>query len=438
MCCPGTDGLFPEILEKLKKIVANSIAVSHPNTAGHFHCAPLISALVAEVFISALNQSMDSFDQAPMATVLEQRMIRWLGTRVGFPQAAGGVFTSGGTQSNFMGLLLARDSCLESTWNWNAQKHGLPPDAKRLRILGSEVAHFSVEKSASQLGLGTDSVLRVSSDSSFRMSVQALRLQLQELRKTGLTPIAVVTTVGSTDFGSIDPLAEIAEICHSSGIWLHVDAAYGGALLFSTQYRHLLKGIENADSVGIDFHKLFWQPISCSAFLLRDANQFRHMALHADYLNPESHEQAGIPNLVTTSIATTRRFDALKLWVSLQALGERKLGQMIDRTFELATAVAHSIRRTPQLELFQEPRLGCVLFRYRPEDGRDSTELNATLRHRLFERGIAVLGHTRIHNDVYMKLTCMNPAVDEQQYAAVVNAVVEEGRKIESEIRLAR
>ena len=161
--------------------------------------------------------------------------------------------------------------------------------------------------------------------------------------------MAIVATAGTTDFGSVDPLPEIAALAGSAGAWLHVDAAYGGALLFSAQHRDKLRGIEAADSLSVDFHKLFWQPIPCSAFLLRDARHFDAIKLYADYLNPELHEDAGIPNLVTTSLLTTRRFDALKLWISFQTLGRARLAAMIDRTIALAVHAAKSHKRsTPQ------------------------------------------------------------------------------------------
>ena len=292
--------------------------------------------------ISALNQSMDSFDQAPIATIVEQKMIRWLCAEAGLPATADGTFTTGGSQSNYMALLLARDAFLQKHWNWSAQKSGLPPEARRLRIFCSEVAHFTVEKAASQLGLGTDAVVRVDVDEHFRMSLAALRNALDATRDEGLLPMAIVATAGTTDFGSVDPLPELASIAQAAGAWLHVDAAYGGALLFSAQHRDKLTGIEAADSLGIDFHKLFWQPIPCSAFLLRDARHFESIKLYADYLNPELHEDEGIPNLVTTSLLTTRRFDALKLWISFQTLGRAKLAAMIDRTVELAQHAAKS------------------------------------------------------------------------------------------------
>ncbi len=212
-----------------------------------------------------------------------------------------------------------------------------------MRILCSEVAHFTVEKSAAQLGLGTDAVVRVAVDDEFRMRPESLRIALDGMRDQDLLPFAVVATAGTTDFGSVDPLPEIAALSKAAGAWLHVDAAYGGVLLFSPRHREKLNGIESADSLSIDFHKLFWQPIPASAFLLRDARNFELIELHADYLNPETHEEQGIPNLVTSSLLTTRRFDVLKLWFSFQLLGREKLGAMIDRTIELASFAAQGL-----------------------------------------------------------------------------------------------
>ena len=431
---PERECSLSSVLDRLSAVIEHSVVVSHASTAAHFHSPPLIAALAAEVVIAALNQSMDSFDQAPASTVLEQRMVKWLCSRAGFPSNAGGIFTTGGTQSNFMGLLLARDWCLQSHWNWSAQKRGLPPEASRLRILCSEVAHFTIEKSAAQLGLGTDAVVKVQSDASFRMCPKSLHATIDELKQAELVPMAIVATAGSTDFGSVDPILEIASVCRSAQAWFHVDAAYGGALLFSNRNLGMLEGIEKADSIGLDFHKLFWQPISCSAFLLRDSSQFQHMELHADYLNPETHDALGIPNLVTNSLSTTRRFDALKLWVSLQMLGQDKLSKMIDRTLELAKHAAKVIQRTPRLELLQEPSLGCVLFRYRPTGSTDSDVLNAKIRQRLFDRGVAVIGHTRVQKRQFLKLTCMNPAVSEEQYEALLLKVVQQGQELEDEV----
>jgi len=417
---------WEQISAHLGQVVSNSIAVSDPATAAHLHCPPLLAALAAETVISALNQSMDSFDQAPVATVIEQKLLRWLCTEARLPQSADGTFTTGGSQSNYMGLLLARDAFLLKQWNWSAQKLGLHPEAKRLRIMCSEVAHFTVEKSAAQLGLGTDSVVRVGVDQHFRMSPEALQRSVADLRSHNLLPLAIVATAGTTDFGSIDPMAEIGEISRASGAWLHVDAAYGGALLFSPQHRGKLAGIEAADSLSIDFHKLFWQPIPCSVLLLRDAENFASIKMHAEYLNPEGHESAGIPDLVTKSLLTSRRFDALKLWISFQTLGRSRLAAMIDRTISLADHAAAVIRRTPHLQLMCERQLSTVVFRALPSSGDgDADQLNVAIRQRLFDTGRAVIGHTRVRQHQCLKFTCMNPAVTEAQMEALIQSIVQ-------------
>ncbi|MGB8063266.1 MAG: pyridoxal-dependent decarboxylase [Candidatus Sulfotelmatobacter sp.] len=334
-----------------------------------------------------------------------------------------------------MGLLLARDTCLRQQWNWSAQKSGLPPEARQLRILCSEVAHFTVEKSAMQLGLGTDAVLRVAVDDHFRMDPAALRAALAALQSQNLFTMAIVATAGTTDFGSIDPLPALASLARAANTWLHVDAAYGGALLFSADHRAKLAAIEHADSLSIDFHKLLWQPIPCSVFLVRKGQHFDSIKMHADYLNPEpdpDEDEEGVPNLVTTSLLTSRRFDALKLWISFQSLGRTQLAAMIDRTIGLAAYASEIMRNTPSLELICEPQLSTVVFRYIPrQPGLHADEINSSIRRRLFESGSAVIGHTRLRGQQCLKFTCMNPATSEAQMKELIEAVVAQGNKLE-------
>lgn len=427
---PERENSIDQVSEALRTVIANSVSLSHPATIAHLHCPPLMASLAAEVVISALNQSMDSFDQAPIATVVEQKWFRWLCAEAGLPSTASGTFTTGGSQSNYFGLLLARDAFVQKHWNWSAQKSGLPEQARRLRILCSEVAHFTVEKSASQLGLGTDAVVRVAVDGRFRMEIRGLRDALCSLRSQSLLPMAIVATAGTTDFGSIDPLAEIAVLAGGVGAWLHVDAAYGGALLFCDKHRSKLGGIERADSMAIDFHKLFWQPIPCSAFLLRETAQFDLIKMHADYLNPEAHEHEGIPNLVTNSLLTSRRFDALKPWISFQSLGRHKLAAMLDRTIGLAQHAAEVIRGTPQLELLCEPQISTVVFRYVPPGERNADLINSALPQRLFERGEAIIGHTRVRGRQCLKFTCMNPTVTEKQLEELIHTVIAQAQAL--------
>jgi L-2,4-diaminobutyrate decarboxylase len=427
--CPR-GGVGSQLLkQRLATLLSNSVKPWHPFTAAHLHTPVLAPSLAAEAIIAALNQSMDSFDQAPAASILEEKVLRWLCELAGLPCTSSGTFTAGGTQSNYMGLLLSRDHFLLSAMQWPARERGLPPEASRMRFLCSEVAHFSVQKSAIQLGLGTQAVREVACDEVFRMRPDKLRQEIVDLRAQGLWPAAVVATAGTTDFGSIDPLPEISAIAREQGLWLHVDAAYGGALLLSDRYRARLTGIEQADSVTIDFHKAFFQPISCSAFLLADQKRFNTIRVNADYLNSESRETEGIPDLVTKSVLTSRRFDALKLWMSLQALGQEQFSAMIERLVELATLAAERIQDSADLDLVAPPQFGTVVFRFR--SGMPSAGVvNKRIPQVLFDEGRAVMGHTVVRGKAALKLTLCNPAIENRHIYELLDTIVACGKSL--------
>ncbi|MVP01932.1 aspartate aminotransferase family protein [Paenibacillus sp. N10] len=350
-----------------------------------------------------------------------------------------GVFTSGGTQSNYMGLLLARDRFCMSRWHWNVRELGLHPAASRMRVLCSEAAHFTVKQSAAQLGLGEQAVVSIPVDSQHRMRPDLLEQQLTQLRDDGLLPFALVATAGTTDFGSIDPLPELAAIARRHDLWLHTDAAYGGALLLSDKHAGLLAGLDLADSIAVDFHKMFYQPISCGAFLLRDRHDFRFMRQLADYLNPAEDEEDGVPNLVTKSVQTTRRFDALKLYISLQHIGRLAFGEMIDYTLELAGGTAALIRQEPAFELMNEPVMNAIVFRYVPAScpvGRSpeewSDELNVRIRSTLLSEGTAVLARTKANGRLWLKFTLLNPRTELKHTKQILQKAKEIGKALEA------
>jgi L-2,4-diaminobutyrate decarboxylase len=262
---------LPAALDHLGRLgVRHAVDPGHPACAAHLHCQPLAAAVAAAGLAAATNQSLDSWDQAPLATHLERRLVAALAARAGFdPEVAGGVMTSGGTQSNLMGLAVARDAAAARSGR-DVAADGLGPDAGRYRILCSELAHFSIARAAAVLGLGGRAVQPVAVDGQRRLRPDELDRALHRMEAAGERPLALVATAGTTDFGSIDPLPALAERARERGLWLHVDAAWGGGLLFSDRHRGLLAGIEAADSVTVDFHKLLWQPAGCGAFLVRD------------------------------------------------------------------------------------------------------------------------------------------------------------------------
>ncbi|MFE1245449.1 pyridoxal phosphate-dependent decarboxylase family protein [Fictibacillus sp. NPDC058756] len=405
----GDDPLI--VLEDVKeKIVKNSIHVSHPTSIGHLHCPPLVPAIAAELIIGALNQSMDSWDQSSAATYLEEKLIHWVSEKLELSNNADGTFTSGGTQSNYMGLLLARDHFCAEKWNWNVKIKGLPPEANKMRILCSEDAHFTVKKSAFQLGLGEQAVVTIETDHNKKMNVYVLEAEIQRLKSEGLYPMCVVATAGTTDFGSIDPIQNIAVTTERNGLWLHVDAAYGGALMLSEKHSKKLAGIEQADSITIDFHKQFYQPISCGAFFVKNKENFRHLAHHADYLNPENDEDDGLVHLVSKSVQTTRRFDALKLFMSLRIVGEKNFASMIDYTLHLASQAAGVLDQNEQFEVCnRNPEINAVVFRYADGYANNLDELNMYIYKRILHTGTALVAKTKVNSQVFLKFTLLNP-----------------------------
>jgi L-2,4-diaminobutyrate decarboxylase len=388
------------------------------------------------MIISAFNQSMDSWDQAPAASMIEQALCDRLCEFYGFDGHADATFTSGGTMSNFMGLLLARDKYSQQHFNWNIQQDGLPPQASKFRVICSEHAHFSISQSASILGLGQNAVVKINRGE-FEEEVNSLEATIKQLLSEDLLPIAYVTTAGTTDFGTIGAIGDLAACASHYGLWTHVDAAYGGALMFSEKHKHKLRGIEKADSVTIDFHKLFYQPVSCGVFMVKDKSSFDFIRLHADYLNPESNEELGILDLVYKSIQTTRRFDALKPFIALQHIGVKKFGEMLDYTIDLADAVSDAIVGNSRFELAYKTPINAVVFRYLPMQPLSEVEtdaLNNSVKTKLLLLGKAIIGQTTVNKRAFLKFTLLNPATSIQDVNLLLTEIAELGTALENQL----
>lgn len=414
--CPRVGVGLEAALQEVRELVLPSIsAVGHPEYAAHLHSVPAIPALAAEVMISATNQSLDSFDQAPSATAVERAVVQWLSAAFGLGAQADGVFTSGATKSNLMGLMLARDEHARRRLDHDVQRRGLPAQAAHWRILCSEHAHFSIERAAAILGLGEDAVVRLAADDRGVLRAATLRAALAGEFRAGRRPIALVLTAGTTDLGSIDPLRESIDEAARHGVWTHVDAAAGGALVLSEVHRGLLRGIEQADSIAFDLHKLLFQPISCGVFLARQAKVLELLRRRIPYLDPNDGEVQAGPNLVAKSIETTRRFDALKVLVTLRALGRERLAQLLDGLVATARNAAALIAQRPELALLAEPMTNTVAFRWKTAEvsGALADAVNRRLPYRLWSEGGPVVGGAVYRGSNAVKLTFTNPLCSE-------------------------
>ncbi|MFV6028348.1 pyridoxal phosphate-dependent decarboxylase family protein [Streptomyces sp. NPDC056264] len=401
-------------LDELESVyLRDAVYFHHPRYLGHLNCPVVIPAVLGEAVLSAVNSSLDTWDQSAGGTLIERKLVDWTNGRIGFGPGADGVFTSGGSQSNLQALLLAREEA-KST------------DLSKLRIFSSECSHFSVQKSAGLLGLGQDAVISIPVDRDKRMQSVVLAAELEACRAEGLVPMAIVATAGTTDFGSIDPLPEIAALADEYGAWMHVDAAYGCGLLASPTRRGLLSGIERADSVTVDFHKSFFQPVSSSAILVRDGATLRHATYHADYLNPARTVAEQIPNQVDKSLQTTRRFDALKLWMTLRVMGADGVGQLFDEVCDLAAEGFALLAADPRYDVVVEPQISTLVYRYIPRGAvspEDIDRANLHARKALFASGEAVVAGTKVDGRQYLKFTLLNPETTAADIAAVLDLI---------------
>ncbi|MFE7935162.1 pyridoxal phosphate-dependent decarboxylase family protein [Streptomyces sp. NPDC057456] len=383
----------PHALTTLVHALAEGAAdPADPLCAAHLHCPPLAVATAADLAVSTLNPSLDSWDQAPAASELEALLTRTLAAQAGMADA---IVTTGGTEANQLALLLARET------------HG-----PTLRLVCGANAHHSLPRAAWLLGLPEPVIIPTPTGT---LDPTTLTHTLTTLPG----PLIVAATAGTTDAGLIDPLPAIAALTTTHGARLHIDAAYGGGLLFSDRHRPALTGLDNAHTITLDLHKLGWQPVAAGLLAARDAHDLTALHHHADYLNADDDTEAGLPDLLGRSLRTTRRPDALKIAVTLKTLGRTGLGALVDQVCSHAHEFADLITAHPGFELHAPPTISTVLFR---PTGATDTAVATTRRH-LVTQGRAVLGRARLHGRLWLKATLLNPHTRPHDLAALLDLV---------------
>lgn len=425
-------------------LMRHGLDLTHAHSVAHLQPPALSVAVAADAFANASNGSVDTFDSGPSAIAIERWVIGALRRLAGLESKAAGVLTPGGSISNLLGLLLARDAAAFRR-GVDTRRQGVSALPSPV-VFCSDVAHFSLRRACAALGLGEEALCAVPTDEHFRMQPAALARRLRALGPAR-TPIAIVATAGTTDFGTVDPLFDIADIAAAHGVWLHVDAAYGFGVLFSEHLSRQLRGIERADSITLDLHKLGWQPAAASALLVGDASAFRSLELKVPYLNPCDDVEAGYGGLLGHSLQTTRRPDAVKIAASLLAYGRSGLGRMVDACHELARHATTRIAATPELELISGAQMTTVVFRYRgpnrdilecPAQLAEDNQVNGLLRRRLLERGEALIGRTTVSGQagerVCLKLTLLNPTTTTAAIDGLLQAVVQAGASCAAQI----
>ncbi|MDX3450477.1 aminotransferase class V-fold PLP-dependent enzyme [Streptomyces sp. ME02-8801-2C] len=385
----------PGALHDLVRALAEGAAdPAHPHCAAHLHCPPLAVATAADLAAGVLNPSLDSWDQAPAASELETLVTRALAAETG---AADALVTTGGTESNQLALLLAREA------------------HPGVRLAHGANAHHSLPRAAWLLGLPEPVVIPAPAGTLDPAALDEALTALAGPRGS----LLVAATAGTTDAGLIDPLPQIAALCAAHGARLHVDAAYGGGLLLSERHRPKLTGLEHADTVTLDLHKLGWQPVAAGLLTVKNPGDLTALAHRADYLNADDDTEAGLPDLLGRSLRTTRRPDILKIAVTLKTLGRQGLAALVDQVCEHAQEFARQIRAHPGFELHDAPTISTVLFR--PTEATDDAV--ADVRRKLLHDGRAVLGRAHLDGRLWLKATLLNPHTRPDDLAALLKLV---------------
>jgi L-2,4-diaminobutyrate decarboxylase len=420
-----TNAVAARISEIASQSLARGQNLHHPHYVGHQVPASVPLASLFELVGIATNQVMAIYEMGPWATAVERAVIDVVGERLGFEAGRfAGLVTSGGSVANLTGLLTARNVTLGNAWSGGlAGRHPAPV------LVAHADAHYSVTRSAGILGLGTDQIVLAALDSDRRMDANRLDETLASLRSRGVPIVAVSAAACATPIGAFDPLADIAEVCGRHDVWLHVDAAHGGALAFSPRHRHLISGIELADSVVCDAHKMMFMPALCAMLFYRN-REHRIAAFHQDapYLfDPAAPELAEYDSGVV-NLECTKRAAAFSVWGIWSLLGTQLFADMVDVTIDLAKRFHALLETGDDFEPLHEPQCNIVAFRYlpvtlrrAPADQVDALQLR--LRRAVIESGEFYLVQSRIDGRPVLRTTMMNPLTDEEDLRGLMECL---------------
>jgi len=378
-------------------------------------------AAAADLLTSVLNQNTTAWRSGPTAATLEHLVVGWLAESISCKGFSGSL-TGGGSPANLMALAMAREARLP------ANEHGAKPGT----VYASNEVHMSIPKAVALLGIGRDHLRLIPCDSEYRIRLDPLRAAIQADVAAGLTPIAIVGSAGTVSTGSIDPLDELARIARDYQAWFHIDGAYGA--LASIAQPEKFAGLNAADSISLDPHKWLYQPVDCGCLLYRDANAARHAFSHTgDYAKSLLEDPVEGFAFFEESMELSRRFRALKLWLSLRYHGLANFREAIRNDLENAQYLAELISGHEELELLAPVPLSAVCFRYVAGSAANATDaVNRTILQRIVRRGKVFLSNANLSGNFALRACFVNHRTTRADVAQVIDEVLAVGREIES------
>ena len=421
-----------------KLLFEHSLLNGHPRFYGYITSSPAPIGMLGDLLAAAVNSNVGSWRLAPIATEIESQTIRWIAELVGFPPTSDGVLVSGGNMANFVALLAARTAAAE----WGVRAGGLTAaSARPMRVYASTETHTWIQKATDLAGLGTDAIRWIPTDDDLRLDVGALRDALARDREEGALPMMVVGTAGSVSTGVVDPLREMARLCHEAGVWFHVDGAYGALAARVPGVPADLAAIASADSVAVDPHKWLYAPLEAGCVLVRDAALLRGaFAYHPPYY----HFGQEAMNYVDFGPQNSRGFRALKVWLALRQVGRDGYVASISTDIALSRRMHAVAAAHPELEAITQ-ELSISTFRYvpaalRPQVGTTAAEdylntLNAAILERIQRSGEAFVSNAVVRGRYVLRACIVNFNTTAADVDALPPFVAQIGREIDAELR---
>jgi len=412
-----------EMITAIEQIIDHSVVTNHPLFMNQMFGKTQPISFLADILIAMLNTSMYTYEVAPVFSLIEKEVIGNLGAIVWGKDKGDGVFTAGGSMSNMNALFLARQQHLEPI-----KQQGLFNE-KPFAIFVSEQAHYSFTKGVNFLGFGLDSLVKVKSNSDATINLEALQKAIEKSKKEGRIPLMLVGIAGTTISGSYDDLESLASIAKTHNMWYHVDGAYGGSLLFSEREKSKLKGVENADSVGWNFHKIIGMSLSTSSFLTKEKGLLnKAFSVDAGYL---FHEDSYDFDLGQKSLRGGRRPDAFKLWLSWKYNGDRGFSNHVEKLRDASLYMASIIENNSKLELFNTPESTIVCFRYiANKSALKIDELNKQIRDHIFKEGKIIFNYANLNDSIYLRCVLLDPDITTKQLNHIVATVMQVGDQL--------
>jgi L-2,4-diaminobutyrate decarboxylase len=423
----STGGASESLDSFIKRIIENSIHIHHPHYIGHQVTSPLPVTVLVQLCTTLLNNGAAIFEMGPVNMAMERNVVSKFGSIIGYTTRYDGIFTHGGTAGNLTAMLAAR----QAKTDYNIWEDGVH-DSERPGFMISEQAHYSIGRNVRIMGLGNDSIVKVPVDSHFRMRTDLLEEIKTGAEKKGIKIISVVASSCSTATGSYDDLETIADFCSRHGLWLHVDGAHGMGVLFSEKYRNLVKGIERADSVVVDFHKMLLVPALNTLVMFRNAERsFETFAQKASYLFQKSEANVWYNSAIRT-IECTKSALGIIAYSALKYYGNGYYKEYIDSRYDLARKFSTLINTDDQFELAVEPESNIVCFRFTRTEQNDITlnKINASIRDIIIKEGSYYIVQAELDGKIWIRLTIINPLTSENDLKDLLVRIKEIGNSL--------